>query len=229
MMWEKSLVVHWSTKVIIVPISQTRKLIEKIIEVWQRENIINLSWIMNTTPKDIRNNKWVENFHFLFWPSSTKNLKMALAHNKPLSLVGQKIVKNSRKSGIQIIETSINEHDKAMTVIQWLHHLVRILIAHSGKSIPIQWIETNQQTIQDMVTLNPFMDWIMLEFKDRIQQEQRFDILKVFSEVVENNLSSQTIVNFWTPRFIEMLEFSRDSWSRLFLPFEETLEIIERF
>ncbi len=208
--WEKQETNSQQTKVIIIPISKTKQLINKLIEWGQTTNIINFSWIMSTTPEEIRWNSWVENFHFLFWLKAANDLKCVLAFDETLSSLGNKIIKNCRKNSIQIIDSSIEEHDKKMAFIQWLNHLVRQLLLHSNIQTDLPIINTTLQTVQDMILLNPHMASIIKKFNAVFYMDE-FNLSSFFNQLIDENLTKADIENFSTPAFIDTLKFMRNN------------------
>jgi len=208
--WEWQTQSSQITKAIIISISETKQLIETIIQNEQSENIINFSWVMSTTPESIRWNKWVENFHFLFWPKWVNNLKCAIAFEKELSPLAQTIVHNTKKQWISIIETSMEEHDKSMALIQWLNHLVRQLLLHCNIQANLPEINTTLQTVQDMILLNPHMDWVMRSLHISLWSDQ-VNLSDIFNTLIEENLTKEDIQNFSTPAFVDTLVFMRNN------------------
>ena len=224
---EDDLEANSSTHWIIIPISKTHELIQELNIKWQTENIINFSGIMSTTPESIRDNKWVENLHFLFWPGQEGTLRACLAYeNTELSLAIWKIIDNSRKNDIWIIETDTEEHDEKMTNVQWLHHLVRWILNKDNVELPISPIKTNPQTVREMITWNPYMISIIDRFKEKIKNNEKIDILKIFMEIAGENLTRQDIDKFWTHKFKETLRFARGPRKEVMIDTSEILKFL---
>jgi hypothetical protein len=75
---------------------------------------------MSTSPNGIHN------LHFLFGPQATKNLSVATAW--VLSNPWRALLDNAAKKSMRIIETTREEHDKKMAIIQWLSHFLLVLL-----------------------------------------------------------------------------------------------------
>ncbi len=183
---------------LIVPISETNKLAEKIIiPEW-----INMCWVMSTS-KDREN---ISNFHYLFWPDAQDDLKVAVAWN--IWDLSQKIIDNTSRKWIKIIETSIDEHDKKMAIIHAMSHTMILLSAMQegwNKSLIQEWV-TPAWTISDMVLLNPEVSSIMKQ----LSSEQIWsNISDFFIDLVHSELTSQDIKNFSTPTFHRVIEFCK--------------------
>lgn len=194
----------WNSAVIIW-ISETSEIINKIFKQKDLESdLINFSGIMSTTPEKIRNQKWVSNFHFLFWPKATQNLKVIFAWD--LSETSKSILDNTRKQSIQIIESDIETHDSKMAVTQALTHLFIFLTWLSNSSNKHELINewnTPNNTIGDMIFENEFFKNIILNMT------LRNNLSKTFLNTVSDNLTSSDIENFWTPTFWRVMNFAQ--------------------
>lgn len=187
---------------IIVPISETKSLIESIIENNNEQNIINFSWVMSTTPKDIRNNHNISNFHFLFWPNINKSLKVAFAWK--LSEPVNNLIENITKAWITIIETNIETHDRIVSIVQGFTHLFILLSWASNNTDLISEWQTPELTISDMILENPIHLEKLNKLKNAIKVWE--NLSKIFLDEV-SSLTSIEINNFWTPTFWRVSKF----------------------
>jgi len=187
------------SSVIVVPISQTKWAITKIMESNPEQEIINFSWVMSTTPE---NSTQINNLHFLFWPNAKKWLKVAFAWN--FSPRVNKIIKNVTCAWITAIETDIDTHDRVVSIIQALSHMFIFLSWMSdNKSLISEW-NTPDLTILDMILENPKFIGLL---NDLISHIQVWDNL---SEIFLDNVATLTeinINNFWTPTFLRVINF----------------------
>jgi len=192
---------------VIVWITQTQDLINKIIQLSNLDSeIINFSGIMSTTPETIRNNRWISNFHFLFWPKAKENLKVVFAWD--LSQTSLKIIDNAKKQSIKIIESSIEEHDSKMAITQALTHLFIFLSWLSDNPNKQQLIKewnTPNSTIADMIFENEFFKHVILNMT------LWNNLSKTFLNTVKHNLNNEDIQNFWTPTFLRIMKFAQEN------------------
>ncbi len=191
-------------QLIIVPITQTTQKIIHLLDtkVVKQPEIVNFAGVMTTSPSAIAN------LHFLFGPWITTDLKVAVAWPKTLSI--QKILNTANNQWIRIIETTRTEHDRKMAVIQWLSHLVLILIwerwderVHSTLIKP--W-KTPTNTIVDMIFANPFAEDIAIEFFELLPRNNH-NPLKTFKHIVTRHLTWVDRINFSTPNFDRIISF----------------------
>ncbi len=189
--------------VIIVPISHTKECVTKLLQDGVPKNqIVNLSGVMSTSPRE------VHNLHFLFGPGAKKGLTVATTEN--ISIPGRFLLDNAEKCGIRIVHINQEEHDKKMAIVQWLSHLLLILVwqePHSEvqKSLIVPWI-TGIGTIQEMIFQNPFAKPIIWEFFDRIQQHNG-DALLGLNSIIEDHLTQRDRDILGTPNFRRILDF----------------------
>lgn len=203
--WEWS----WSDfcdKAIITPISTTKETIENIVAWWTIWSLTNFSWIMSTTPEKVK--KTTSNLHFLFWPEAKKWLNLVTAGN--LSETTLKIIDNSRKAWIKIIESNIDEHDDLMARIQWLTHLFILLswLNTSWTSKIIKEWKTPSWTIADMIFSNPFFKQVFNDFNNSIWSLW-VNISKKMLEMTWDLISNKQQNDFWTPTFNRVQNFCK--------------------
>lgn len=200
-----------SANAVIVWITETEKLINEIINNKQENNdLINFSWIMSTTPEHIRNQKWISNFHFLFWPKAKENLKVIFAWD--LSETSLKIIDNAKKQSINIIESSVEEHDSKMAITQALTHLFIFISALSDNPNKQQLIKewnTPNNTITDMIFENKF--FVKILFKFLMDLNNKSNLSNLFLETAFSNLNNNDITNFWTPTFWRVVNFANNN------------------
>lgn len=192
---------------IIVWITQTEQLITDILKnKVNNVDLINFSGIMHTTPEKIRNQKWVSNLHFLFWPKATQNLKVIFAWD--LSETSKSILDNTKKQHIRIIESDIETHDSKMAVTQALTHLFIFLAwlsNNSNKQELINEWDTPNNTIADMIFENEFFSKVILNMT------LRNNLSRTFLNTVSDNLTSSDIKDFWTPTFWRVMNFAKNN------------------
>ncbi len=201
-----------NSSAVIVPISQTKKvikniieenpeqeIIKNIIEENPEQEIINFSWIMWTTPE---NHKDISNFHFLFWPNAERWLKVAFAWNFTNRV--NNIIKNVTCAKMTVIETDIDTHDKVVSIIQAFSHMFIFLSWMSDNQNLIHEWNTPDLTIWDMILENPKFVNLLNNLQKSIQ------IWDNLSEIFLDSLSNITeinINNFWTPTFLRVVKF----------------------
>lgn len=182
---------------VVVPIFATRYVVSLLLQEWiSGENIVNLSGLMSTSPS------WIHNLHFLFGPNAQENLFVATAGN--ISKPGRVILDNAEKKGIWIIETSREEHDRKMAVIQWLANFLLVFIWRTAdeyirKSLIEPW-KTTESTIQDMIFQNNPVESLLNEFFYTLKINKN-DPLKTFWCLVGKYLRPEDIEKFSTPNF----------------------------
>ncbi|MDP2090670.1 MAG: hypothetical protein Q8K30_03650 [Candidatus Gracilibacteria bacterium] len=196
-----------SANAVIVGITETEKLISEIINNKQDNNdLINFSGIMSTTPEHIRNQKGISNFHFLFGPKAKENLKVIFAGD--LSETSLKIIDNAKKQSINIIESSIEEHDSKMAITQAMTHLFIFFTGLSdnpSKNELLKEWNTPNNTIADMIFENIFFKKVFEEFIKDVGNST--NISEIFSDIVSKNMSENDIKNFGTPTFLRVTNF----------------------
>ena len=197
----------WNTA-IIVWITQTEQLINKILKIRpENTDLINFSGIMSTTPEHIRGKNWISNFHFLFWPKANQNLKVVFAWD--LSETSKKIIENTKKLWINIIETDIETHDSKMAITQAMTHLFILLSGLSDNSEKIKLItewNTPNNTIIDMIFENKLFKPILSEFLNNFSEW--WNLSEIFLDTVSKKLNQTDIENFWTPTFNRISTFA---------------------
>lgn len=203
------------------PISETKAIIELILQSWfisERKDLINLSWIMSTSPEWL----WVENMHFMFGPSAEKDLKLIEAWIS--SKTWKIILENANNRWIQIIESSREEHDKKVAITQWLTHLLTLisLILIPNNELLEKW-KAPIWTINDMVNFNEFS---LIEINSFIYSLSVWtEIFDAFLAFVRERLTEIEIDNFWTPNFLRVAKFCREN--KFILDNEALLKILE--
>lgn len=191
-------------QLIIVPIIQTGQKIMQLLDtkVVKQPDIVNFAGVMTTSPNAIAN------LHFLFGPWITKDLKVAVAW--PTTPLIQKILDTVHGQKIRIIETTRIEHDRKMAIIQWLSHLVLILIwecwnQHVQSTLIKPW-KTPENTIIDMIFANPFAEDIAIEFFELLPKNNHNPI-KTFKHIVNKHLIWDDMFDFSTPNFDRIISF----------------------
>jgi hypothetical protein len=160
--------------------------------------------------------------HFMFGPNADQNLKVITSEVK--SKIWTTMLDNSKKKWIQIIESSIGEHDRNVAITQWLTHfliLVSWILIKENKLLE-KW-NAPIGTINDMVNLNPFSIKEINEFLDTLSIWK--DVFKSYLEFVTDKLDEKQRDNFWTPRFWEVFNFCREN--KLILNEENLKKIME--
>ncbi len=185
--------------IVFVNISRTSSLVEELIHLWIP--IINCCGIMSTTPRLSWND--TTNIHFLFWPGSSEDLKLAIAGNRNSPTVDQ-IIYNARRQTIQIIETDQEEQDRAMAVTQWLPHYATLLHNLSVREWKII-SKTEPSTIADMIQLNPYSTNVFSVFHDKLSRW--IPLWRAFLETVQEfqNQWKPNGKGFSTPNFDRVL------------------------
>ena len=120
--------------------------------------IIDASGIMRSANVDIPfPYDTVSHFHLLAGPASSGPVNMAIVRGKIRNPVYEKMLVNAEQKGVQIIETTTEEHDTVMAVIQGLTHAVSLVLAEKG-ILPPDMIErrnkTPARTGAEMISLN---------------------------------------------------------------------------
>lgn len=189
---------HKQHHAVVVPIASTRYKIASLLEEWvHSEDIVNLAGVMSTSPNG------THNLHFLFGPNAVGDLSVATAGH--ISEPGRIILDNAENQGIRIIETSREEHDTKMAIIQWLAHFLLVFIGETQHANIIrealidQW-KTPSNTVQDMIFHNTPTEFIIREFFDKLWKNGN-DPLKTFSHIVDLHVSHHDIMKFSTPNF----------------------------
>lgn len=190
------------THAVIIPIYLTRAHITELLKdgVADPQDVVNLSGVMSTSPNGIHN------LHFLFGPQATKNLSVATAW--VLSNPWRALLDNAAKKGMRIIETTREEHDKKMAIIQWLSHFLLVLLGWLNnddiqKSLIDPWVAPIG-TVQDMIFQNSPAEGIITEFFDTIWWNGN-DPLKTFQAIIDKHLTPNDIERFSTPNFRRIL------------------------
>jgi hypothetical protein len=193
---------HQTDHAVIVPISATRYVVSSLLQnSISSRNIVNFSGVMNTSPNGIHN------IHFLFWPNATGKLSVATTWD--ISLPGRIILDNAQKNGIHIIETTREEHDEKMAIIQWLSNFLLILIWESDEAEIQKWLidpwKTTENTIKDMIFQNSPMEIVIKEFFDQIKKNSN-DPIKTFWYLVNKYITSEDMRKFSTPNFKRIID-----------------------
>ena len=189
--------------IIIVPISHTKACVMQLLQGGVPNNrIVNLSGVMSTSPRE------VHNLHFLFGPGTKNNLTVATTEN--ISIPGRFLLDNAEKCGMRIVHIDQEEHDKKMAIVQWLSHILLILVwweqqPEVQKSLLVPWI-TPIGTIQEMIFQNPFARPVIIDFFDRVKQ-QNGDVFRSLETIIQNQLTQKDIDNLGTPNFRRILDF----------------------
>lgn len=202
--WDTHTNIEWHPHVFCIPISSTKQAIERICThpTWE---IINFSGIMSTTPEDLPESTQVSNFHFLFWPKAENGLKTVFAWE--LSPTTSQIIENCRKLWIEVIESSVEEHDKKMAVVQALSHTTILLSwiwKHIDNPLLQEW-NTPNSTIADMICENKFFKPILEKLQ--VTLSKWWNVSDFFIQIVSEELTPEDIQNFWTPTFLRILKF----------------------
>jgi len=209
-----------SDTIFITPISNTKDIIEKLVQEWGSINqeLINFSWIMSTTPIQYKNE--IENMHFMFGPNAKSKLKVVTSEIK--SEIWEIILNNSYKGWIQIIESDIETHDKSVAITQWLtHFLILISWIFDPKNELIDEWKTPISTIDDMVNLNKFSIEQINNFLKTLNHWD--DLFQSYLEFVTSKLDEKQRNIFWTPSFWRVFNHCRNN---NFILNEENLQII---
>jgi hypothetical protein len=142
-----------------VPISVANELVQQIIELRGPEHlIIDASGIMRSANVDIPfPYDTVSHFHLLAGPNSPSPTNMAVVRGKNHNPVYEEILINAQQSDVQIIETTTEEHDTVMAVVQGLTHAVSLILSEQDK-LPLDMIErrnkTPARTGAEMIVMN---------------------------------------------------------------------------
>ncbi len=210
-----------TTNWVIVPISETKELISKIILLDETKEVINFSGIMWTTPAYSKEWVIVSNLHFMFWPWRIEWLKLISSWN--ISSSTEKIIQNASKSWITHYNVKREQHDFWVAITQALTHLFIILSWLSdNKKLTQDW-RAPIWTVKDMI----FENGIFIKlFEDLLLQiKQKWDLSKIFIESV-SKLTQKELEIFSTPNFNNVAMFFQNN--KLLLN-EQMLDFLENF
>jgi len=185
-------------KIIIAPIAKTEQIITRLSDYsW---TILNLSWIMSTNPDWLDK---IDNVHFLFWPKGKENLKAIFAWD--YNQITAKIIQNTKKQWIKIIESSSKEHDTNMAYTQALTHFMIFLrsLWDENKS-DFKNSKTPFHLIKDMINYNPYFANIFNQFFSWVKIWD--NISKKYIEFINDKMWEKNQKIFWTPNFIRTME-----------------------
>lgn len=160
-----------------------------------QQDIISFAGVMAKAPNG------TPSAHFLFGPSATQNLKIALAmetFDSKNQLV-LSLIELARERAISIIETNKVEHDSKMAIIQGLINLWLVMIGNNkDEDIQNQLVKpwkTPVGTVVDMIHANPFAEIIIKEFFDSLPR-YGYDVSHALEKLVEGYLSESDIWKF---------------------------------
>ena len=192
-------------KIFLVPISQNKDIITSVLENKYQWEIISGAWIMSTNPNNWKSNN--SNLHFLFWPNSNENLKVIF--NWEENEYVKQILKNSKKRKINIIESSIENHDTSMAYTQALtHFMIFLRDMKNPEDNSNKNADTPKSTVMDMITYNPYFRGIFNKF---ISWVKIWDNLSQrYLDLVYDNMKSKEIQTFWTPNFYKTIERNKE-------------------
>ncbi len=209
------------TNAVVVTISETEKIINTIIDTNKDAWIINLSWVMSTTPEYLRWKDNITNLHYMFWQLARHWLKVVF--NWDETEIVNEILNNSRKLWIDTIPASIEDHDKCVAITQALSHMYILLSWVNWQNYLTENWKTPNSTIADMILENSVFldkfDWVL-------KWLQKWNNLsEMFLDSV-NQLSNEEKKIFSTPNFIRVEGFSNRN---NVIVDENMLEILKNF
>lgn len=186
-----------SVHAVAVPIYVTRFRITELLKSDVAPiNIVNLAGVMSTSPNGIHN------AHFLFGPNTQDDLSVVTTctTTSPWKVM----LDNAERRWMRIIETTREEHDTKMAIIQWLSHFLLVFIGWTNdedvhENLITPWIAP-EVTIQDMIFQNSPAEIIIKEFFDTLYKNA-YNPLKTFQNIVESHLTPDDIDKFSTPNF----------------------------
>lgn len=146
--------------VLVVPIAQAKQAVADILALRGPDHlIIDCSGVMRSANVAIPfGYDAVSQFHFLAGPQSAENLRVACVRGSVRNSVFDLMMINAEKiADARIIETTTEEHDVAMGMIQGLTHALA-LVLREAKKLPETMIashtKTPSQTSADMIYFN---------------------------------------------------------------------------
>ena len=148
-----------NASLITVPISVANELVQRIISLRGQDHLnIDASGIMRSANVDIPfPYDTVSHFHLLAGPNSPGPVNMAIVRGKHHNPVYEKILVNAEEKGVKIIETTTEEHDTVMAVVQGLTHAISLILAEKN-TLPVDMVErrnkTPARTSAEMIVMN---------------------------------------------------------------------------
>lgn len=183
-----------------------KELVQNIIALRGKDHlIIDASGIMRSANVDIPfPYHTVSHFHLLAGPNSPDPVKMAIVRGKIRNSVYEKILVNAEENDVEIIDTTTEEHDTVMAVVQGLTHAISLIFAEKN-ILPADMIErrnkTPARTGAEMIVMNTRVQPVIHNF---IHTQGNFSsALEAYLHRLETFLSlhHHSLNQFSTPYF----------------------------